>query len=63
MAYEQYLRPSFLESLGQTVKQGVDIFSKPKGFYETGKALFSAYETVAPMISQAAAFAPCILKP
>ena len=31
MAYEQYLRPSFLESLGQTVKQGVDMFGKAKG--------------------------------
>ena len=60
MAYEQYLRPSFLESLGQKVKQGVDKFGKAKGLYETGKALFSAYETVAPMISQAAALVPYI---
>ena len=61
MAYEQYLRPSFLESLGQKVKQGVDMFGKAKGLYETGKALFSAYETVAPMIGQAAAFIPYVL--
>ena len=57
MAYE----PSFLESLGQKVKQGVDMFGKAKGVYATGKALFSAYETVAPMINQAAAFVPYIL--
>ena len=44
MAYEQYLRPSFLESLGQKVKQGVDMFGKAKGLYETGKALFGAYK-------------------
>ena len=58
MEYEQYLRPSFLESLGQKVKQGVDMFGKAKGLYETGKALYCAYETVAPMISQAAAIVP-----
>jgi hypothetical protein len=62
MAYEQYLRPSFLESLGQKVKQGVDMFGKAQGLYETGKALFSAYESVVPMISQAAAFVPYVFK-
>ena len=61
MAYQQYLRPSVLESLGQKVKQGVDMFGKAQGLYETGKALFCAYETVAPMISQAAAFIPYVL--
>ena len=61
MAYEQYLRPSFLESSGQKVKQGVDMFGKAKGLYETGKAIFSAHEAVAPMINQAAAFVPFIL--
>ncbi len=61
MACEQYLRPSFGESLGRKVKQGVDMFGKAKGIYETGKALFSAYESVAPMISQAAAFVPYVL--
>ncbi len=37
------------------------MFVKAKGLYETGKALFSEYEAVAPMISQAAAFAPYVL--
>ena len=54
MAYTQYLRPSFLDSLGQKVKQGVQMFGKAKGLYETGKALISAYETAAPILSQAA---------
>ena len=61
MAYEQYLRPSFWESQGQKVKQGVDMFGKAKGLYVTSKALFSAYEAVAPMIGQAAAFIPYVL--
>ena len=56
-----YLRPSFWESLGQKVKQGVDMFGKARGLYETGKSLFSAYEAVAPMIGQAAAFIPYVL--
>jgi hypothetical protein len=61
MGYSQYLRPSFLESLGQKVKNGVDMFGKAKGLYETGKALVSAYETLAPVLSQAASFIPYVL--
>ena len=61
MAYEQYLRPSFLEALGQKVRQGVDMFGKAKGLYDTGKALFSAYEAAAPLFSQAASFIPYVL--
>ena len=61
MAYSQYLRPSFLESLGQKVKNGVQMFGKAKGLYETCKALISAYETAAPILSQAASFIPYVL--
>ena len=61
MAYTQYLRPSFLESLGQKVKHGVQMFGKAKGLYETGKALISAYETAVPILSQAASFIPYVL--
>ena len=61
MGYEQHLRPSFLEALGQKVKHGVEMFGKAKGLYDTGKALFSAYETVAPLINQAASFIPYVL--
>jgi len=61
MAYEQHLRPSFLEALGQKVKHGVEMFGKAKGLYETGKALFSAYEAAAPILSQAASFIPYVL--
>ena len=61
MGYPQYLRPSFLEALGQKVKHGVEMFGKAKGFYDTGKALFSAYEAAAPLISQAASFIPYVL--
>ena len=46
MGYERHLRPSFLESLGQKVKHGVEMFGKAKGLYDTGKALFSAYEAM-----------------
>ena len=42
MGYEEHLRPSFLEALGQKVKHGVEMFGKAKGLYDTGKALFSA---------------------
>ncbi len=61
MGYEQHLRPSFLEALGQKVKHGVEMFGKAKGLYDTGKALFSAYEAMSPIISQAAAFVPYVL--
>ena len=61
MGYERHLRPSFLEALGQKVKHGVEMFGKAKGLYDTGKALFSAYETVAPLINQAASFIPYVL--
>ena len=61
MGYEQHLRPSFLEALGQKVKHGVEMFGKAKGLYDTGKALFSEYETVAPLINQAASFIPYVL--
>jgi hypothetical protein len=61
MGYSQYLRPGFLESLGQKVKNGVAMFGKAKGLYETGKALVSAYETLAPVLSQAASFIPYVL--
>ncbi len=62
MAYSQYLRPSFLEALGQKVRHGVEMFGKAKGLYETGKALISAYETAAPILSQAASFIPFVLE-
>ena len=42
MGYSPYLRPSFLESLGRKVKNGVHMFGKAKGLYDTGKALVSA---------------------
>ena len=61
MGYSPYLRPSFLESLGQTVKNGVHMFGKAKGLYDTGKALVSAYQTIAPILSQAASFIPYVL--
>ena len=61
MGYPQYLRPSFLEALGQKVKHGVEMFGKAKGLYDTGKAMFSAYEAAAPLISQAASFIPYVL--
>ena len=61
MAYEQHLRPSFLEALGQKVKHGVEMFGKAKGLYETGRALISAYETAAPILCQAASFIPYVL--
>ena len=61
MGYSQYLRPGFLESLGQKVKNGVDMFGKAKGLYETGKALVSAYGTLAPVLSQAASLIPYVL--
>ena len=61
MAFSQNLRPSFLEALGQKVHQGVQMFGKAKGLYETGKALISAYETAAPIHSQAASFIPYVL--
>ena len=61
MAYSQYLRPSFLDALGQKVKHGVEMFGKVKGLYETGKALYSAYETLAPALGQAASFIPYVL--
>ncbi len=61
MGYEQHLRPSFLEALGQKVKNGVEMFGKAKGLYDTGTALFSAYETISPIMNQAAAFIPYVL--
>ena len=61
MGYEQHLRPSFLEARGQKVKHGAEVFGKAKGLYDTGKALFSEYETMAPLINQAASFIPYVL--
>ena len=61
MGYERHLRPSFLGSLGQKVKHGMEMFGKAKGLYDTGKALFTAYEAMSPMISQAIAYAPYVL--
>ena len=48
MGYPQYIRPSFLEALGQKVKHGVEMFGKAKGLYVTGKALFTAFEAASP---------------
>ena len=61
MGYAPYLRPSFLKSLGQKVEQGVQMFGKAKRLYDTGMALVSAYETMAPALSQAASFIPFVL--
>ncbi len=56
MGNAQRLRPRLLEALGQKAKQGVDMLS------ETGTALFSAYETMAPLSNQAAAFLSYVFK-
>ena len=61
MGYSNFQRPSFMESLGQKVKHGVEMFGKAKYLYETGKALYQAYETVAPFVAEAAAFIPYVL--
>jgi hypothetical protein len=50
MGYERHLRPSFLESLGQKVKHGVEMVGKAKGLYDTGKTLISAYAAFAPYV-------------
>ncbi len=61
MGYKRHLRPSFLESLGHKVKHGLVMFGQAKGLYDTGKAVFSAYKAMSPMISQAVAYAPYVL--
>ena len=61
MGYSNFQRPSFMESLGQTVKHTVSMFGKAKTIYETGKTLYNVAQAVAPSVSEAAAIIPFIL--
>jgi hypothetical protein len=57
MGFIQDLRhQGTLEGLGQKVKNGVAMFGKAKGLWETGKAIYNGVQTVLPYVSEMAAF-------
>ena len=51
----------FLEGIGQKVKQGVEMFGKVKGLYETGKAIYGGVQALLPYAEQAAAIIPYVI--
>ena len=65
MGFLQNLRPSFLEGLGQKMKngfqKGFEIFGKAKGLWETGKAIYNGAQAIMPYVNDAAAFIPYLL--
>ena len=55
MAFKRQTKISTLDSIGQKVQSGLQLFGKAKAAYETGKALYTGFQTVYPYLETAAA--------
>ena len=54
MALRRTSKTSMLDSIGQKVQSGVELFGKAKAAYETGKALYTGFQTLYPYLETAA---------
>lgn len=55
MTFRRPSKTSVLHSVGQKVQSGFELFGKAKAAYETGKALYTGFQTVYPYLESAAA--------
>ena len=55
MAFKRQTKISTLDSIGQKVQSGLQLFGKAKAAYETGKALYTGFQTAYPYLGTAAA--------
>ena len=55
MAVRRHSKISMMDSIGQKVQTGVEVFGKAKAAYELGKALYTGYQTLSPYLGAAAA--------
>lgn len=54
MAFRRQSKTSMYNSIGQKVQHGIELFGKAKAAYETGKALYTGFQTVYPYLTTAA---------
>jgi hypothetical protein len=54
MAFRRQSKTSMLDSIGQKVQSGIELFGKAKAAYELGKALYTGYQTLSPYLGAAA---------
>ena len=54
MGFRKPTKTSMLDSVGQKVQTGFELFGKAKTAYETGKALYSGFQTAYPYLEAAA---------
>ena len=51
--YSNNMKPSYMESIGQKVKNVVDMGIAAKKVYDVGKMVYQGFEAAAPMIELA----------
>ena len=54
MGFTKPTKTSMLDSMGQKVQTGFELFGKAKTASETGKALYSGFQTAYPYLEAAA---------
>ena len=55
--FRNHQRPTFLEDVGNKVRQGIEIAGTAKGLYEAGKFLYHTGRAIAPYVGSALAVA------
>ena len=55
MGFKRTSKISTYDSIGQKVQSGIQLFGKAKAAYETGKALYTGFQTIYPYLGTAAA--------
>jgi len=55
MGFKRPSKTSMFDSIGQKVQSGLQLFGQAKAAYETGKALYTGFQTVYPYLETAAA--------
>ena len=55
MGFKRQTKISTFDSIGQKVRSGIELFGHAKAAYETGKALYTGFQTVYPYLGTAAA--------